>query len=65
MKSVVPQDFQSSRIFAEGWNAARTRFVRSVAHDANPYPPGPEHTRWNEGYNQYGESDVAAKSGPT
>jgi hypothetical protein len=49
MKSVVLQTFRSSRIFAEGWNAARTYSLASGGEHQNPYPPGPEHTRWNEG----------------
>jgi len=52
MKSVVPQTFRSSRIFAEGWNAARTHSVASPGEYENPYAPGPEHTRWNEGFTQ-------------
>ena len=52
MKSVVPQTFRSSRIFAEGWNAARTHSLASEGEPQNPYAPGPEHTRWNEGFTQ-------------
>lgn len=52
MKSVMPQTFRTSRIFAEGWNAARTSLSGKGGDKVNPYPPGPEHSRWNEGYNQ-------------
>lgn len=37
--------FRLSRIFAQGWNAAR-----SDAAAANPYAAEPEKSRWNEGY---------------
>lgn len=41
-------DFRRSRIWAEGWNAAR---INSLGQPiTNPYPPGPEHVRWNEGF---------------
>ena len=52
MKSVLSQTFRSSRIFAEGWNAARKRSLEEGREKNNPYPPGPEHSRWNEGYSQ-------------
>ena len=41
-------DFRRSRIWAEGWNAARTNSLGQPT--SNPYPPGPEHVRWNEGF---------------
>ena len=43
-------EFQYSRIYAQGWNAARTNSTASKAAAANPYPSGPEHTRWREGF---------------
>lgn len=52
MKSVVPQTFRNSRIFAEGWNAARTHSLAPAGKPQNPYAPGPEHMRWNEGFTQ-------------
>lgn len=47
--------FQQSRIYAQGWNAAR-RLLMSGPGDAktmaalNPYHSEPERTRWNEGF---------------
>ena len=41
-----PSPFQLSRVFAQGWNAAR-----AGADDAiNPYAGEPEKSRWNDGY---------------
>lgn len=62
MKSVAPQTFRSSRIFAEGWNAARTHSLACGGEHQNPYAPGPEHTRWNEGFTQAMGSPPDAKS---
>ena len=47
--------FRHSRIYAEGWNAARTlsATVPAGAHEhtmQNPYSSEPERTRWNEGF---------------
>jgi hypothetical protein len=44
--------FQRSRIYAQGWNAARgPRTGGALPKDvANPYPSEPEKSRWNEGY---------------
>jgi hypothetical protein len=42
-------EFQYSRIYAQGWNAARIDSSTSKTA-ANPYPSGPEHTRWQEGF---------------
>ena len=44
--------FQRSRIYAQGWNAARgPRTGSALYKDAiNPYPSEPEKSRWNEGY---------------
>lgn len=41
-------EFQYSRIYAQGWNAARTDASKAAA--CNPYPSGPERTRWQEGF---------------
>jgi len=38
--------FRQSRIYAEGWNAAR----RSSKPSKNPYTKDPERARWLEGY---------------
>jgi hypothetical protein len=43
--------FQRSRIYAEGWNAARA--LNSGAKPvSNPYASEPERSRWNEGFTQ-------------
>lgn len=41
-------DFRKSRIYAEGWNAAR----KSAKRSENPYTRDPERARWREGYTQ-------------
>ncbi len=41
--------YRLSRIYAEGWNCARTASPDD-AIAANPYRTEPERTRWNEGY---------------
>ena len=44
--------FRLSRVYAEGWVAARsTRPVGFVKHPIkNPYPAEPEHSRWQAGF---------------
>ena len=44
--------FRRSRIYAQGWNAAREpRTEGALRKDVvNPYPCGPEKSRWDEGY---------------
>jgi len=47
--------FQHSRIYAQGWNAARRMALAAgadleAAAAANPYQTEPERTRWNEGF---------------
>ena len=44
--------FRRSRIYAQGWNAARAPRTRgALSKDAvNPYPSEPEKSRWDEGY---------------
>lgn len=42
------QDFRRSRLRAEGWNAARNNSLGKPT--PNPYPPGPDHEAWNEGF---------------
>lgn len=41
--------FRLSRIYAEGWNAARREYPDGRI-TANPYLTEPERTRWNEGF---------------
>jgi hypothetical protein len=44
--------FQRSRIYAQGWNAARGPRTGSAPHQdaTNPYSAEPEKSRWSEGY---------------
>lgn len=41
--------FRLSRIYAEGWNAARRAGPENGAAP-NPYRTEPERTRWDEGF---------------
>lgn len=41
-------DFRASRIYAEGWNAARAAALGKAP--LNPYTTGPEHARWDQGF---------------
>jgi hypothetical protein len=46
--------FRRSRIYAQGWNAARDRSPRTgttlVQKAENPYTSEAERSRWDEGY---------------
>jgi hypothetical protein len=44
--------FRLSRIYAEGWVAARSAYPagRIKRPIGNPYPAGPEHNRWQAGF---------------
>lgn len=44
--------FRRSRIYAQGWNAARGPRTGSASRQdvVNPYSTEPEKGRWNEGY---------------
>jgi hypothetical protein len=44
--------FRRSRIYAQGWNAAREPCTGDVLPKdvVNPYPSEPEKSRWDEGY---------------
>jgi hypothetical protein len=55
MSRLSPEElFQHSRIFAQGWNAARTWSLRTgpaaVKAMTNPYTSEPQRGRWDEGY---------------
>jgi len=41
-----PSPFQLSRVFAQGWNAARAGLEDAI----NPHAGEPEKSRWNDGY---------------
>jgi len=43
--------FRHSRIYAQGWNAARVVTLKG-GPPSNPYPSEPERSRWNEGFAQ-------------
>lgn len=46
--------FRHSRVYAQGWNAARTLSLRTgpaaEKTTTNPYTSEPERSRWAEGY---------------
>jgi len=55
MSRLSPEElFQQSRIFAQGWNAARTSSLRTgpaaVKAKTNPHASEPQRSRWEEGY---------------
>jgi hypothetical protein len=55
MSRLSPEElFQHSRVFAQGWNAARTWSLRTDPAAAkamtNPHTSQPERSRWDEGY---------------
>jgi hypothetical protein len=43
--------FRLSRVYAEGWMAARSPRPTGGGPIANPYPAEPEHSRWVAGFN--------------
>ncbi len=43
-------EFQYSRIYAQGWNAARTGTTAAKTKTRNPYPADPERARWQQGF---------------
>lgn len=48
-----PSEFQLSRVYAQGWNAARkARQERADPRDeaAGPYAADPERARWKQGF---------------
>jgi hypothetical protein len=55
--------FQLSRVYAQGWNAAR--MVWTAKHTdrdiANPYPAEPERSRWQAGF-AGAQADVKGRS---
>ena len=42
------ENFRLSRVYAKGWNAARTQSLRPAP--LNPFTSQPERDRWDEGY---------------
>jgi len=45
----VMTEFEFSRIYAQGWNAARTAGTWNRP-TRNPYPQDPERARWQQGF---------------
>ena len=43
-------EFRLSRVYAEGWNAARQIHLEEGKTVLNPYLTEPERTRWSEGF---------------
>lgn len=63
--------FRRSRVYAQGWNAARGPRTGGVVPKVvvNPYPSEPEKSRWDEGYANALRSNrqarfVPSRSGP-
>ena len=50
-RPVKSTPFRLSRIYAQGWNAARVAWTANGA-TANPYTAEPERSRWQAGYSQ-------------
>ena len=50
--TVVANAFRLSRVYAEGWMAARSPepIGRAKLPIANPYKSEPEHSRWQAGF---------------
>ncbi|HXI99775.1 MAG TPA: hypothetical protein VNH44_01045 [Micropepsaceae bacterium] len=47
------KDFEFSRIFRQGWNAAKKQLADGKATaDLNPYSATNERARWSEGFEQ-------------
>lgn len=44
----VMTEFEFSRIYAQGWNAARGGSSKPAVR--NPYPADPERERWRQGF---------------
>jgi len=42
--------FQRSRVYAQGWNAARANSLGPAKAATNPYTSEPERSRWDEGH---------------
>ena len=55
--------FRHSRIYAEGWNAARSSYPKAgdpAQAPLNPYASEPERSRWLDGFTQArGKTDTS------
>jgi len=59
-KVVDYTSFQLSRVYAQGWNAARrlpadARLDAKAIAKLNPHMSDPERTRWSEGFSKASE----------
>lgn len=54
-------DYELSRAYAEGWNAARKNIGDALQAARNPHPEGEAHKRWADGYNGAMESRNSGK----
>ena len=43
-------DYELSRAYAEGWNAAKKNIGDEPGAARNPFPEGEANTRWADGY---------------
>jgi hypothetical protein len=50
-------DFELSRAYAAGWNAAKKNFMDDPEAAKNPFPKGEKHERWAAGYSEALASD--------
>ena len=50
-------DFELSRAYAAGWNAAKKNFIDDPKAAKNPFPDGEKHDRWATGYAEAMASD--------
>tara|TARA_R110000868_G_scaffold877_3_gene6551 strand:+ start:1233 stop:1406 length:174 start_codon:yes stop_codon:yes gene_type:complete len=50
-------DFELSRAYAAGWNAAKKNFMDDPEAATNPFPEGAKRDRWAEGYSEAMASD--------
>jgi len=54
-------DYELSRAYAEGWNAAKKNISDEPDAARNPHPKGEAHQRWADGYNGALESRNGGK----
>jgi hypothetical protein len=69
--AVETDDFQLSRIYSQGWNAARKLLADGKSHleaaeaaARNPYPTGQENSRWTKGFMEALESRAGPYTTP-
>jgi hypothetical protein len=47
---VVMTEFEYSRVYAQGWNAARADALAPQNRKLNPYTQDPQRARWQQGF---------------